>query len=56
MAFLARGRFCYARLRISLAFVRKTRDLNASVNNYDLSFLLGGVGGTLEYLLSVIFI
>ena len=47
MAFLARGRFCYARLRILLAFVRKTRDLNASVNNYDLSFLLGGVGAPL---------
>ena len=55
MAFLARGRFCHVRPRISLALVRITRDLYASVNNYDLSFLLGGVGGTLDYLLNVIF-
>ena len=55
-AFLARCRFCHARSRISLVLVRITRDLYASVNNYDLSFLLGGVGGTPDYLLSVIFI
>ena len=55
MALLVWGRFCHSRSRISLALVWITRDLYASVNNYDLSFLLGGGGGTLDYLLSVIF-
>ena len=42
-------------LSLAIALVWITRDLYASVNNYDLSFLLGGGGGTLDYLLSVIF-